>query len=48
MQSRILSFLLILVTNIKIVKTNTNISSYFFLVDDSLRYNKLFSHGFNM
>ena len=47
MQSRIISLLLILVTKIKIAKTNTCFLIYIILAKHTLRYNSFFDYNFN-
>ena len=47
-RSRIVLFLLVKITKIKIAKTNTCFLTCFSLSECNIRYNKLFSHNFNI
>lgn len=46
--SRIISFLLVFITNIKAFKIDISFLGCFSLARDILRYNSLFSHSFNV
>ena len=48
MQSKIIFFLLVAVTNIEVAKITTSFLSYFVLVKNILRYNNLSNPSFNI
>ena len=44
-QFKIMSFLLIFITNMKVIKTDASFLSFFSFIQDIFRYNNIFGHS---